>query len=957
MILNIPIQGTRRLKIRSHAASLLFYCLVFSTQMCFTGQAFAENAPNRISLAISGGASMGAYEAGLIWGLIEVLRNADKTGGWAMGGQPRPLHIASIAGTSAGGINTLLAGLAWSLGSDDKSGFSNRIDDNIFRDIWLKPDVNRLLPPNATSPQYLSGDALLSRKDLVAVAQEIAKKWRQPDSFRPGIRIPLGVTVTRVRPEAMVISGIEINNQRFYIPFELRTQADGSARFFFDPNDYPSLLDPAMILMPWTTDSDAFSVSDQQIVNALMTTSAFPIGFGRKRMQYCRLNVNTINTDHDAEHVTGIQATDTEETAMVCPDGYALKEAEFADGGLFDNLPIGLARLLAEDSERNKKTPHPVQYIYLDPERERYDVAAIEDQLACDGDTPPDACREMTFNLASETVVLGGAIGTARKYELYRELTSDNWRLNLSQLSRQMAAKMEADPLNVECSDDLPYFDRQLPCSDRLRHTGRLLQLALGYSVTPIAPPFSANALMQSGIASTCHSVEAEGNKNFVSECAIDTPHLRRQLAAVLTALSTKVIPQEEWFQIDIRRSALSSESDRLIHVTSRGGPITGLLLESFGAFLDQKFRNYDYYVGVYDAIQVLTDNQCSRAFLAEGQPGQYRQCRDTLSERLYHILDLPKSVDGRYVFALMAKREFGVTGGLQYAYDPMPPESKDMHIIHQGLHRSVLDSDRRHSTSGALVSTEYQFFTYLKNEGFQPTLTKNGSESLLTSIMDDPDFWSYELVRRATSRMVHLEKQAAEIYKAREPDPEKREKAHTTLMGAGALTLRTATYKYPPFTFSPSTAPEPWFWRNVIPYEVALGAIEGDILVFWQPTWSFKAANAGIRMGLGFSGGLLNSSGKSDRENFGTIGLDLTRNDRKGIFSGWGVTPAVYHNWENPENADQTSFGMDVHAYLFNNRLRVGFGARDLFNDAGDTLFLTLGVADLPGIVYWLSQ
>lgn len=31
--------------------------------------------------------------------------------------------------------------------------------------------------------------------------------------------------------------------------------------------------------------------------------------------------------------------------------------------------------------------------------------------------------------------------------------------------------------------------------------------------------------------------------------------------------------------------------------------------------------------------------------------------------------------------------------------------------------------------------------------------------------------------------------------------------------------------------------------------------------------------------------------------------------------------------------------------------------GARDIFNRAGDTSFLTLGIADLPGLVYWMSR
>ena len=98
----------------------------------------------------------------------------------------------------------------------------------------------------------------------------------------------MGVTVTRVRPDTMTISGVTVLNQRFFIPFEMHTQEDGSAAFVFKPEDYPSLIDPAMILMPRTAESDPFSISDQQIEDALLTTSAFPGGFGRKRLQYCR---------------------------------------------------------------------------------------------------------------------------------------------------------------------------------------------------------------------------------------------------------------------------------------------------------------------------------------------------------------------------------------------------------------------------------------------------------------------------------------------------------------------------------------------------------------------------------------------------------------------------------------------------------------------------------------------
>ena len=82
--------------------------------------------------------------------------------------------------------------------------------------------------------------------------------------------------------------------------------------------------------------------------------------------------------------------------------------------------------------------------------------------------------------------------------------------------------------------------------------------------------------------------------------------------------------------------------------------------------------------------------------------------------------------------------------------------------------------------------------------------------------------------------------------------DPEKREEVNTALVGAVSLALRTATYQYPKFALSPSTAPESWFWRNVIPYETAFDLVDGDLLLVWQPTWHFDRANVGLRLGLG---------------------------------------------------------------------------------------------------------
>jgi len=222
---------------------------------------------------------------------------------------------------------------------------------------------------------------------------------------------------------------------------------------------------------------------------------------------------------------------------------------------------------------------------------------------------------------------------------------------------------------------------------------------------------------------------------------------------------------------------------------------------------------------------------------------------------------------------------------------------------------------------------------------------------------MDDPDQWSYELVSRVTNRLVYLEQQAEIIFKARESDPEKQEHAYPGLMGAGSYALRATTYKYPAFTLSPSTAPDDWWWQNIIPYEIGVDLAEGDLLFTWQPTWSLSRHNKlSIRGSLGFAGGLLNAKDLEPRENYLALGLDFTRMTRTGFFSSYGATTSWYHTFNESLIENQDTMGGDIHIGLLENRLRLGLGTRD-FNNAGDTWFFLFSVTDIPGMTYWLSR
>ncbi len=915
-------------------------------------EAITESEHSRFSIAIRGGASKGAYEAGLNWGVIKILRESSGLKTLA-GGQFIPFEAGSITGASAGGINTILSGLTWCSLAEKDGGISNRIDANIFRDIWLRVDINTLLPERADSPTYLPDDAVLSRKDFLDAATELREKWKEP-VYRKGCQIPLGVTVTRIEPDKLTIGNVEVQNQRFYIPFELRVAADKSINFFFDPSDYPKLSDPAMILMPRAQNAPPFSIDNQRIVDAAFTTSAYPMAFGRKRLQYCSLTAQDISGKSEKQE----PLTTKTDTDLVCPDGYELLEAEFADGGLFDNLPIGVAYTLAERSKRADDNPYPLTYIYIDPNRVRYDIPEPEEDLACDSADPPDACRTMEFSAASESKLLVGFLGTARRYELYRELTSDNWQLNLSEISYKFGQILKQREIFLDCQKELPYFDRRLDCTEALGRAGQLLEIAYDRTTPIIDEPYSVEHLRQAGIINNCNRVGSEMDSRIRTACEFDISRYRAQFADAMLSLADKAKLKKTKIYSDINESRLSMHNDRILRVSSRGAPITGTLLKSFGSFLDYKFREYDYYVGVYDSVVLSANNLCGLQYSSTYQSKDFHHCFDSASKQLYTVLGLNTDPRGQYVFARLAMREYGKEKLLRFAYQPMPAAEDDIRIIHEGLEKAL-----------AAGESEKVFFKYLKAEGFVPTSRNDETKSLLTKIIpydtgslmeqiiDDPDSWATELTRRMTTRLVYLETQAEDIYASREPDKDKRKKANTELMGAAAFILQSSNYRYPEVSFAPSTAPENWFWRNIIPYEMGFDFAEGDLLLTWQPTLSLSQKDlVGIRLTLGFPGGLFQSSADAVRKNFLAVGLDYTRQLSSPYISSYGLTPTWYHAFDQPENRDLDTFGGDIHVGILKNRLRIGFGTRN-FDRASDAWFFTLGITDMPGMFYWLTR
>ncbi len=176
--------------------------LVFSL---LTLSLHAEREKVNISMVISGGVSLGAYEAGYNWAMIKMLHKVRKNGKLV---EP---HLRSITGASAGSINALLSAMYW---CQKDSAPLNNVDDNLFYETWVNLGIEDLL---IKSKDLENKNSLFTRKSLEEKGEIIIDHLKKP-IFRKNCEVPLGVSVTKVTPIVEEISGIKVKNQNFSVP-------------------------------------------------------------------------------------------------------------------------------------------------------------------------------------------------------------------------------------------------------------------------------------------------------------------------------------------------------------------------------------------------------------------------------------------------------------------------------------------------------------------------------------------------------------------------------------------------------------------------------------------------------------------------------------------------------------------------------------------------------------------
>ena len=277
----------------------------------------AERIKVDASMVISGGVSLGAYEAGYNWALIKMITTVKETSA-----EVDP-ELRSIAGASAGSINALLSAMYWC--QKESVPLRNHVDDNLFYETWVNLGIEDLAIKGKDSENMSS---LFTQKGLRKKGDKIIEHLKKP-IFKKNCEVPLGVAVTKATPIVETISGIKVKNQNFSVPLTFKEK---NGQGIVENKVLPPSTD-FYISIP------GIEKDRKKVINLLLASGAFPGAFQQVKLEYKYKN--------------------------------KVQSHYFVDGGLYDNVPLDLAISLDDRAST---------FFFMDPSNVRKEITQVKEE-------------------------------------------------------------------------------------------------------------------------------------------------------------------------------------------------------------------------------------------------------------------------------------------------------------------------------------------------------------------------------------------------------------------------------------------------------------------------------------------------------------------------------------------------------------------------------------------------
>ncbi|TKB45740.1 patatin-like phospholipase family protein [Thalassotalea mangrovi] len=371
-------------------------------------------------VAVKGGVSLGSYESGLNWYLIEQIQ------------QHSNQSLVAFSGASAGSINSMLSAITLC------SHLDENVHSNLLRSSW-NIDISSLNRRNNEGSLF-NRDNIFNKvkQDLAPYLlnpADFANQQIQPqplpieaanDDERSAVnggspcKIITTFSVTLMYPYQEKINNTDQTTgyQRFVIPVEVSTVNNRIAFKNVYLNqfnaDNPELLPDYFIALPETPSG---YIDSDIVLDAIKASSSFPVAFAPVELPFC------------ISKKLGQRR---------CKPEYATTSL-FSDGGLFDNAPIGVSVDIHELYQSESiDTDAQKRIVFIHPDNYRSDNVLAENSSAMASvkshDHQPDR-----VGLWDYLLYLGSSFDTATS-ETYREtmekIHSDEQRYHFRMSSR-----------------------------------------------------------------------------------------------------------------------------------------------------------------------------------------------------------------------------------------------------------------------------------------------------------------------------------------------------------------------------------------------------------------------------------------------------------------------------------------------------------------------------------------
>jgi len=614
-----------------------------------------------------------------------------------------------------------------------------------------------------------------------------------------------------------------------------------------------------------------------------------------------------------------------------CPDGMRPVVNEFIDGGLFDNIPLGAAKALAEPGDQDgthgsarAKSGRRFNYIYLDPTIRR-SVQQTDGRTNTSAETsdPGDDAniKPATYGLRSqlrflggaiassrdyELYILGGAIASSRDYELYNLLRSGSW-------TNQVFA--QADKLSDAIRSRFPDLTLEEPELERL-------QVIMPECTNLFGREWRNRRSFDPNIIAKAN--ECVNTSAYLLELQYRGSPLDWKLktANEITRHRNVLI---DW----IVRLAVYIGEDKLALTAER---------QAFGAFVDRSFREYDYYAGVYDAVWGMASFACERQF-------NQAVCLPAQIHKTYLALRIQESLPARTVFLNLLQREFAEKDAWEsnFAWANTHADEamdKNMLAIANSLFIDPVASGETSFNAPSMTA----FITGLIDEQYDASNSSAFLKRIFKLRDVDELTWYYPLTLRASNRLLLLERQESEVMEGGS--------FYGTGLALGALYLHSYMQEEE-ITLNVSTAPD-FSWQSWLPDEVAIDARNGGLDLSWYQ--GRKMGKKGWRWDVKFTPFQLNHSNVSHDDNvwFSQADFFISRKSG-GVFSAVGAGPSVSWTWDEWPNSKQLNIGAAMYVGFIEDKLRLTVG-KTSFSDEfyGGNYYINFGLNDVPGLVYW---